>query len=210
MPAITGEPALRPVGGRGPSPASFVVGGLTRRYYRIRSLCNFSSLAQDGYCCVSADYDEKGKRVHLYAAYSEFSGLSEAARAMLPWIEGAPAEHNVVIDFYLWRTGIQGDAETTEKEVRSTLNQAGIPRSVQRIVAVVAGPDSGRGLAGTQHFTYRPSGENAYEEEKLSRGSTHDGQTAQSVATQQLSNRTAAFGGRCLPLPRRRPRQPER
>jgi len=142
---------------------------LTRRYYRIRSLCNFSSLAQDGYCCVSADYDEKGKRVHLYAAYSEFSGLSEAARAMLPWIEGAPAEHDVVIDFYLWRTGIQGDAETTEKEVRSTLNQAGIPRSVQRIVAVVAGPDSGLGMAGTQHFTYRP-GENAYEEEKFFRG----------------------------------------
>jgi len=142
---------------------------LTRRYYRIQPLCNFGSLAQDGHCCVSAEYDEKGKRVHLFAAYSEISGLSEAARAMLPWIEGAPAEDDVVIDFYLWHPGIRGDAETTENEVRSILNQAGIPRSVQRIVAVVAGPGCGLGMAGTQHFTYRP-GENEFEEERFLRG----------------------------------------
>ena len=49
------------------------------------------------------------------------------------------------------------------------LNQAGFPRSMQRIVAVVAGPGSGRGMGGTQHFTYRP-GEKTYEEEKLYRG----------------------------------------
>ena len=49
------------------------------------------------------------------------------------------------------------------------LNQAGFPRSIRRIVVAVAGPGRGQGMAGMQHFTYRPSG-NAYEEEKLYRG----------------------------------------
>ena len=35
---------------------------LTWRYYRIRTLTNFRSLAVDGQCCASAEYDHEGKR----------------------------------------------------------------------------------------------------------------------------------------------------
>ena len=162
---------------------------MTRRYYRIQTLLNFRSLARDGQCYVSAEYDEKGKRVHLFATYSEISGLAEAARAMFPWIEDVPADHDVVIDYYLWHPGLPGDAETTQQEVHSLLNQAGFPRSLRRLVAVVAGPGSGRGMGGAQHFTYRPSGENTYEEEKLYRG-LHPmmGKRLSLVAAQQFSN----------------------
>jgi len=142
---------------------------LTYRHYRIRTLLGFRSQVLDGRCYVSAEYDEKGKRVHLFATYAEYSGLCEAARGMFPWIEEVPPDHDVVIDCYLWHSGLQCDAEATQQEVHSTLNQAGFPRSVRRIVTVVAGTGSSQGAGSTQHFTYRP-GEKSYEEEKLYRG----------------------------------------
>jgi len=142
---------------------------VTRRYYRITKLENFNSLEHNGQGYVSAEYDERGKRVHLFAAYSEISGLSEAAGVMSPWIDNVPSDHDVVLDYYLWSAGFESDAETTQQQIHSVLNQAGFPRSLRRIVAVVAGPGDGQGMAGTQHFTYRPSGD-AYAEEKLYRG----------------------------------------
>ena len=39
------------------------------------------------------------------------------------------------------------------------LNQAGFPRPIQRIVVAVAGAGHDQGMAGMQHFTYRPSRE---------------------------------------------------
>ena len=51
---------------------------MTRRYYRIQKLLNFRSLARNGQCYVSAEYDEKGRRVHLFATYSEISEVSRS------------------------------------------------------------------------------------------------------------------------------------
>ena len=140
---------------------------MTRRYYRIQKLLKFRSLVRNGQCYVSAEYDEKGRRVHLFATYSQMSEVREAAQAMVPWIAEVPPDHDVVLDYYLWRPGSPGDAETTQQEVHSMVNQAGFPRSIRRLVAVVASPSNG--MAGTQHFTYR-LGDKAYEEEKLYRG----------------------------------------
>jgi acetyl/propionyl-CoA carboxylase alpha subunit/acetyl-CoA carboxylase carboxyltransferase component len=141
---------------------------ITRRYYRIRKLVSFRSLALDGQCYVSAEYDEKGKCVHLFTTLAEYPQLSEIVRALVPLIEEVPADYDVVIDLYLWHSCLQCEAEATQQEVHSVLNEAGFARAIRRIVAVVAGPGRG-GRGGTQHFTYRP-GENAYEEEKLYRG----------------------------------------
>ena len=142
---------------------------LTLRYYRIRTLTGFRSLNLDGQCCVSAEYDEKGKHVHVFTAHAESPGLAETARALAPLIDEVPADHDVVIDFYVWHSEGLSDPEVTQQEVQSMLNQAGLPRSIRRIVVTVAGPGSGHGIGGVQHFTYRP-GENTYEEEKLYRG----------------------------------------
>ncbi|HMD15233.1 MAG TPA: carboxyl transferase domain-containing protein [Terriglobales bacterium] len=141
---------------------------LTWRYYRIRTLTNFRSVTVDGQCCTLAEYDHEGKRIHVFTTHAEYSRLAEAARTLFPMIAEVPADHDVAIDFYVFHSGKLGDAETTEQEVRSVLNQAGFPRSIRRIVATAAGTGHGRGIAG-MHFTYRPNG-NTYEEEKLYRG----------------------------------------
>ncbi len=142
---------------------------VTRRYYRIRPLQNLRSLGQNGQCYLSAEYQEEGKQVHLFAAYSGISGLSEAAETMVPWIKDVPPDHDVVIDYYLWHPRYQGDAEAMQREVHSILNQTEFPRAMRRIVAVVSGAGNGHGMGGVQHYTYRP-GDNSYEEEKLYRG----------------------------------------
>ncbi len=142
---------------------------ITWRYYRIRTLTNFRSLTLDGQCYVSAEYDEKGKRVHVLTTHAEYLRFSEVARAMVPLIEQVPADYDTVIDFYLWHPGGLDDPEATQQEVHSMLNQGGFPGSIRRIVVTVAGPGGGHGISGMQHFTYRAD-ENAYQEEKLYRG----------------------------------------
>ena len=149
-----------------PAMRTLLLETLTLRYYRIRKLSNFRSLLMDGHCCVSAEYDHEGKHLHVFTAQSGYSGLSEAARIMFPMIAEVPADHDVVIDFYVFHPGGHGDPEATQQEVRSVLNRAGFPRSIRRIVVSVAGSAHG---TNSMHFTYRPSA-NIFEEEKLYRG----------------------------------------
>ncbi|MGA7077920.1 MAG: carboxyl transferase domain-containing protein [Terriglobales bacterium] len=147
---------------------------LTWRYYRIRKLTNFRSVVvNDGQCCATAEYDYEGKRLHVFTTHAEYSQLSESARALFPLIAEVPADHDILIDLYLFHPGQLDDADATQQEVRSVLNQAGFPRSIRRIVTTVAGPGHVWSLASTQHFTYRPgenAGGNTYEEEKIYRG----------------------------------------
>ena len=47
----------------------------------------------------------KGKRIHVFTTHAEYSRLSEAVRAMFPLIAEVPADHDIVIDFYVWHSG---------------------------------------------------------------------------------------------------------
>jgi acetyl/propionyl-CoA carboxylase alpha subunit/acetyl-CoA carboxylase carboxyltransferase component len=141
---------------------------LTWRYYRIRKLTNFRSVAMDSQCCALAEYDHEGKRIHLFTTHADYSRLAEAARALFPMIAEVPADHDIVIDFYVFHSGKLADPDTTQPEVRSVLNQVGFPRSIRRIVVTAASTGSRQGTVG-MHFTYRPTSQNTYEEEKLYR-----------------------------------------
>ena len=54
---------------------------ITWRYYRIRTLVDLRSLAVDGHCYASAEYDHEGKRIHVFTTHAEYSRLSEAVQA---------------------------------------------------------------------------------------------------------------------------------
>jgi acetyl/propionyl-CoA carboxylase alpha subunit/acetyl-CoA carboxylase carboxyltransferase component len=142
---------------------------LTWRYYRIRMLMDFRALEVDGHCYVSAEYDHEGKRIHVFTTHAEYLHLPDVARKLFPALEDVPIDHDVVIDFYVWDSSQLGETEVVQQEVHSMLNQAGFPRPIRRIVVEIAGPGCDQGMAGMQHFTYRPS-ENGYEEERFYRG----------------------------------------
>jgi len=155
----TAAPALR----------QLILEVFTWRHYRIRTLLNGRSSTVGEHGCVSAEYDHEGKRIHVFTTHAEYSGLPEAAKAMTPLVREVPADHDVVLDFYVWLPSGLGNPETTQQEIRSVLNQSGLPRSIRRIVVVVGGPGRGQGMGVTQHFTYRAR-ENGYEEELFYRG----------------------------------------
>ncbi len=142
---------------------------VTSRYYRGQALSKFRSVPMDGQSCVSAEYDSNDKHVHVFSTNTEFLGLSVAARALFPSIIAVPLDHDIVLDFYSWNPEFLSDPDLMEKEVRSTLNQVGFPRAIQRIVVAIGGPGRGPGMAGMQHFTYHPNA-SVYEEEFLVRG----------------------------------------
>jgi acetyl/propionyl-CoA carboxylase alpha subunit/acetyl-CoA carboxylase carboxyltransferase component len=142
---------------------------MTSRYYRGQSLTNFCAMPVNGHCSVSAEYVEDGRRVHVFAAHADYDRFQEAIGAMSSCLAEVPAEHDIVIDLYLWNSGSLADPELTQQEVCSGLNQAHFPRPIQRIVVAVSAPGRGEGIAGMQHFTYQPS-TSSYEEERLFRG----------------------------------------
>jgi acetyl/propionyl-CoA carboxylase alpha subunit/acetyl-CoA carboxylase carboxyltransferase component len=154
------EPALR----------MLMLEALTWRYYRIRKLTNFRCLdLEEQQGCATAEYDYEGRRLHVFTTHAEFSRLPDAARNLFPMIAEVPADHDILIDFYLSRPAPLNDPEVAQQEVGSILNQAGFPRPIRRIVASITGSALNHGIGVTQHFTYRPSG-TSYEEEKLFRG----------------------------------------
>ena len=153
----------------GPHLRSFMLEALTCRYYRIRELKSFRTLDLDGRCHALAEYDFEGRHVHVFATHTEYSRLSETARSMFPMIAEVPANHEVVLDFYVSHSGVLADQEATQQEIHATLSHAGFPRLIDRIAVAVTGSGPSQTTGGTQHFTYRPSG-NGYEEERFYRG----------------------------------------
>jgi acetyl/propionyl-CoA carboxylase alpha subunit/acetyl-CoA carboxylase carboxyltransferase component len=152
-----------------PSLRKLMLEAITWRYYRIRALEGFRSLAVDGHCYALAEYDDEGRRIHVFTTHTEYSRLSEASQGVLSLIADVPADHDIVIDFYAWNSCRLGDPEATQQEVRSVLNQAGFPRPIRRIVVEVAGPSHAQGAGGMQHFTFLPSA-STYDEQVLYRG----------------------------------------
>jgi acetyl/propionyl-CoA carboxylase alpha subunit/acetyl-CoA carboxylase carboxyltransferase component len=145
---------------------------LTRRYYRIRPLRRVGSTVVDGHALATAEYDHEGTRIHVVTAFAEYDRLAEAAHATVPLLAAVPSEHHVVVDLYVWRSAAVTDPDAAERQVRATLNAAGFPRRLRRIVVAIIGPGRGLGMASTEHFTYRPvdGGDGAYAEERPSRG----------------------------------------
>ena len=142
---------------------------LTRRYYRMQSLADIRRIAMNGQRCVSAEYEQDSRRVHLFTTHAEYSQLSASARTLVPLIQEVPAEHDVVIDLYAWNPSTSADCESTQKEICEILNQVGFPRTIQRIIVAIGGPGKDGATESMQHFTFRQSGD-AFEEEKLYRG----------------------------------------
>ena len=142
---------------------------LSRRYYKIRELERLGSVALGDQGVGLGQYTLEGKRIHLFTTHALDTNLFEAASRLQPLLVGVPPDEDVVIDFYIWRNGPLGDPQANILELKDILDRVPYGRPVRRVVLALAGPGSGWGLGGMQHFTFRPSTE-GYKEDKLYRG----------------------------------------
>ena len=139
---------------------------LTRRYYRIQTLLDLRTYEFNGQPCVSAEFEEDGKRVHLFTAQAELPRLPESAKGLIPLIEQVPADHHVLIDFYIWHPVAPSHVDVTQMEISAMLNQTNFPRAIRYIALVISGPGRGDGMGAVRHLTFR-RGEKGYEEDKV-------------------------------------------
>lgn len=142
---------------------------LSRRYYKIRELEHLQSVALGDQGVGLGLYVLEGKRIHLFTTHALDTNLFQAASRLQSLVAGVPPDEDAVIDFYIWRNGPLGDAEANVRELKALLDRVPYGRPIRRIVLALAGPGSGWGLGGMQHFTFRPSME-GYTEDKLYRG----------------------------------------
>ncbi|HUN62580.1 MAG TPA: biotin carboxylase N-terminal domain-containing protein [Candidatus Sulfotelmatobacter sp.] len=106
---------------------------ITRRYYRIQTLLDVRTDELGGQPCLSAEYEEEGRRVHLLTTQAELPRLRESAEAMFPLIEQTAADQDIDLDFYVWHTAPLSDLSTTQVEISSMLNQTKFPRKIRHI-----------------------------------------------------------------------------
>ena len=141
---------------------------LTARFYRAQSLTGLRSHALDHKRYVSAQYQQDERTMFLFTTHSEYSGLPETAREMVPLIAKVPAGHGVAIDFYVWQATANPDVESMQRDLQSMLHQVQFPASVERIVVTVGTPGATPGSPRMNLFTYMLR-EGVYEENKLFR-----------------------------------------
>src|SRR5581483_1856538 len=142
---------------------------LTSRYYRIMPLREVHSVALDNRCVVRAEYDEAEKHVHLFTTHSDYAHLGDALRSLSPLLQQVPADHDVAVDLYVWNARRLAPPDVTQEEIQAVLNQAELPRPIQRIVVAAGCAGCTQGTDGLQHFTYQPA-TSGYQEEKVYRG----------------------------------------
>lgn len=142
---------------------------MTLRFYRVRAVTELRALPANGCCCITAHYDENGRRVHLFSTHSEYQRLAAALQAVFPFIAEVEADEEIVLDFFTWNHRPLSPADVAQQEIRSILNAAGFSRRIRQIVVAVSGLGGDPGLGSMQHFTYEPS-QDGFQEVELFRG----------------------------------------
>ncbi|HSF87347.1 MAG TPA: carboxyl transferase domain-containing protein [Acidimicrobiia bacterium] len=158
----------RRFGGAPPDVQAAFLEVMTRRYYRIRQLGDFTTTVLDDHAFVASDYVHEGRRIHVMSAHAAYEELADAARAMRSLVAQAPVADDVIADFYLWQERSE-TPDIVHADVNRILNEALGPAALRRVVVAISAPESGFGLAGVLNLTFRPDGEEGYAEERFYR-----------------------------------------
>ncbi len=183
---------------------------LTRRYYRFRPLENFRSVSFEGRAGgarrVRLRGDPAPRRLDLVRSTATSSRPFATSRRTSPPLRPSTTSSSTSTP---GAPGLSATPTPRAAELKAVVDGVGFGPRVVRVVAALAGAGAGLGMGGMQHFTFRP-GEGGFAEDKLYRGSPPDDrQAARPLAPRGLRHRAAPVGRGRLPLPRRRPREPE-
>jgi len=145
-----------------------LVEAMARRYYRTRSLEPFEHIDLDGHDVARAAYQFAGGRWQLDAAYVELGEVGSIATAVAARAAALPEGQGAVLDLYVPHREGTPTRDDIAACLRAALAKVPIPPALHRIVAAVAEPRRGRGMAAIDLFTFRP-GQNGLVEDELLR-----------------------------------------
>jgi acetyl/propionyl-CoA carboxylase alpha subunit/acetyl-CoA carboxylase carboxyltransferase component len=152
------DPALRRV----------LLEAVTRRFYRVRTLEDFTATEVAGHDLLCARYEHHGTRRHLTTAFLRAAELPGAAHAFAAWAAAVPDGELAVADFYV-SDGADEPADEVAERLRALLADVPLPGSVHRIVVGVLRPSGGRGMSALAAYTFRP-GPDGLTEDTVVRG----------------------------------------
>jgi acetyl/propionyl-CoA carboxylase alpha subunit/acetyl-CoA carboxylase carboxyltransferase component len=138
---------------------------ITRRYYRVQTLLDLQHGELRGQPCIAAQYQQNGDRFHLFTTQAHLLELRESAEALFPMIERVPADHQIVLDFYVWHSAGKVP-EGIARQISAALNQIHFPHPIHYVAVIISGPGSGDGMGAVTHLTFRMQ-EAGFEEDKV-------------------------------------------
>ncbi|HEV1997870.1 MAG TPA: acetyl-CoA carboxylase biotin carboxyl carrier protein subunit, partial [Candidatus Dormibacteraeota bacterium] len=131
---------------------------LTRRYYKIRHLENFSAVSFEGTRFVTADYHQDGRALHVVSSMAEVTELAAAASTLVRFLRQRAMPGEVVVDFYMWSRRAMPDLDESAAAIGAVIAEADLPPVVRR-VAVAAVSRALNGVRESdvpvQQFTFR-------------------------------------------------------
>jgi acetyl/propionyl-CoA carboxylase alpha subunit/acetyl-CoA carboxylase carboxyltransferase component len=143
---------------------------MTRRYYRIRDLEDMTTGEAGGFSYASARYPRDETPIDVFSTHLDYDNLAAGARALRPLFAAVDPDHDVVVDFYVWRQTPIDDFEATREHVRAVLADQLGSLGLRRVVVAISTPQSGEAMAGVTHITLRPDDEGGYRIEEQRHG----------------------------------------
>ena len=133
-----------------------LVQALLRRYYRVRPLEPAQTREVDGVPCALADYELRGARFRVIAAFAPLAEADRAVRALARLVAETPEGREAVVEAYLWNPAQQAGADVVAAPLRAALVQGGFSRPLRRASFFVAAGGAGLGRQASQvHLTFR-------------------------------------------------------
>jgi acetyl/propionyl-CoA carboxylase alpha subunit/acetyl-CoA carboxylase carboxyltransferase component len=139
---------------------------LSARHYRIRDIRHFLPMTLGHRAVVAAEYTLDGRRVQLLSTYTTYADVGHTGQLLCQRIAELSDDVDIVVDLFVWRVEAPVSADELQSALAKTFGNVGFPRPLRRICTMVSGPGGGH----TQHFTFRPTPDGGYAEERAYRG----------------------------------------
>ncbi len=147
----------------------FILEILIRRNYRQRELSaltctTLNATKEDGSTLALARYEQKGSSIQLVASCGNWDELANCVTAVRGRLDSVPADHDIIIDLYLWKEFTELDEDLLARDILNILIAADFQRPLRRVVVAIGDPAASFGSRRIRHFTFRQREQEFYEE----------------------------------------------
>jgi acetyl-CoA carboxylase carboxyltransferase component len=143
---------------------------MARRYYRMRSLSEFTDATAGGANFICSEYQEDGGPKRLAVAFVELAELPAAVDAIAALAGETPEGVGLVADLYAEYEGRPEPRTVLAAHIGEVLDEVGLPPGVERVVLALVDPALGSGMAAIDVCSFRRGAGDRLEEDESLRG----------------------------------------